>query len=199
MVASSTGGPDALAVLFQQLPIDFPLPVLVVQHMPPDFTKLLANRLDSRCALQVVEAAGGEEIRRGTVHIAPGDFHLEVEGARVGCRTVLTQGPPENSCRPAADVLFRSAVAAYGGRVISVVISGMGQDGMLGAREVREEGGQVIAQDEPTSVVWGMPGAVVRAGLHDVELPIEQIADELTMRARTLAASGRTGRTKALQ
>jgi two-component system chemotaxis response regulator CheB len=199
IIASSTGGPDALGVLFAALPADFPLPILVVQHMPADFTKLLAKRLDGRSALRVFESQGGEPVERGTAQIAPGEYHLEVVGRSLGSTTRLTTAAPENSCRPAADVMFRSAVAAYGDRLIAVVLSGMGQDGMLGCEHVRAAGGQVVAQDEDSSVVWGMPGAVVRAGLADVVLPIERIADDVTQRARALVGLTRGSNRRAMR
>lgn len=191
VIASSTGGPDALTVLFSMLPADFPLPILIAQHMPPVFTKLLAQRLDKGSPITVREAQGDEVLEPGVAYIAPGDFHLVVRSKPFGCETELDLGPPENSCRPAADVLFRSAVAAFGKRTVGCVISGMGQDGMLGAIQVHGTGGRVIAQDEETSVVWGMPGAVVGAGVAHKVLPLEQIASELTMAARAVVTRGR--------
>lgn len=188
VIASSTGGPDALSVVFESLGSDFPLPILVAQHMPPHFTKLLADRIDGRSALSVAEAQGGEPIVAGTAYIAPGDHHLVVDSRRAGCVTALDLGPPENSCRPAADTLFRSAVEAYSGRIVACVISGMGHDGLAGAQLIHEAGGTVIAQDEETSVVWGMPGAVVDAGIADVVRPLSGLADELTRAARRVAA-----------
>jgi two-component system chemotaxis response regulator CheB len=190
VIASSTGGPDALRVLFSALPHDFPLPILIAQHMPPDFTKLLADRLNGHAALTVVEATGGEQLRAGTAYLAPGDTHLVLKGRALGCETSLQHGPPENSCRPAADVLFRSAAEVFGARTVACVISGMGQDGMLGAIDLHHAGATIIAQDEATSVVWGMPGAVVNAGVAHKVLPLSQIAAELTASARGIVSRG---------
>ena len=194
VIASSTGGPDALSQVFEALPRDFPLPILVAQHMPPHFTRLLADRINGRSALTVTEAQGGEEIVPGTAYIAPGDNHLVVEASRGTLRTRLDLGPPENSCRPAADTLFRSAVTAVGGRIVACVISGMGHDGTAGARLIHGAGGTIIAQDEETSVVWGMPGAVVEAGVADTVLPLHRIAGELTAAAQRVAGGVRRSR-----
>jgi two-component system chemotaxis response regulator CheB len=167
--------------------------VLVTQHMPPVFTRLYAQRLDKASALRVVEATDGEPVVAGTVYVAPGDFHMEV--ARRGAQMVikLHQGPPENFCRPAVDVMVRSAVAAFGGELLAVILTGMGSDGKLGCKAVGEAGGQVLAQDEATSVVWGMPGAVAREGIADEVLPLSAIADAIQRRlgsaARPPAAS----------
>ncbi|KQS66583.1 chemotaxis response regulator protein-glutamate methylesterase [Modestobacter sp. Leaf380] len=177
VIGSSTGGPDALTRVIPKLPADFPLPVLVVQHMPPVFTKQFAGRLDRLSSLEVVEAVAGTQLRPGTVHIAPGDFHLTVVASGGLRRTQLNQGPAENFCRPAVDVLFRSAVAAYDGAVLSVVLTGMGSDGRLGTGAVRAAGGTVIAQDQASSVVWGMPGSVVQAGHADEVVPLDRVAE----------------------
>jgi two-component system, chemotaxis family, protein-glutamate methylesterase/glutaminase len=180
VIGSSTGGPEALTKVLPLLPASLPVPVLVVQHMPPVFTRQFAQRLDRLCALDVVEAVAGTTLAPGTVHIAPGDFHLTVKGTGGVRRTALDQGPPENFCRPAVDVLFRSAVAAYDGAVLGVVLTGMGSDGRIGAGQIREAGGSVVAQDQATSVVWGMPGAVAQAGHADEVLPLHQIAEAIT-------------------
>ena len=182
VIGSSTGGPEALTRVLPLLPASLPVPVLVVQHMPPVFTAQFAARLDRLSALTVVEAADDAVLAPGTVHIAPGDFHLSAVAARGGVRTRTTQGAPENFCRPAVDVLFRSAVAAYDGAVLSVVLTGMGQDGRVGAGLVRAQGGWVIAQDQATSVVWGMPGAVTHAGLADEVLPLDDVAAAILRR-----------------
>ncbi len=188
LIGVSTGGPAALDVLLPALPASFPLPVLVVQHMPELFTKLLAERLDTRCPLRVAEAVSGQPIRPGTIHIAKGNWHMEVSateslsaahGSLPAAILRLTQAPPENHCRPAVDVLFRTAVAVYGSRVLGVVLTGMGSDGMLGCRLIREHNGTVLAQDQPTSAVWGMPGAVAQAGLAHRILPLNAIAPEI--------------------
>ncbi|MFY9855303.1 MAG: chemotaxis response regulator protein-glutamate methylesterase, partial [Terracidiphilus sp.] len=193
VIGVSTGGPAALDVLLPSLPANFPLPVLIVQHMPELFTKLFAERLNGHCPLQVREAVEGEPVRAGSIYIAKGNWHMEaLSGPRVGLAPTLhlSQGRPENHCRPAADVLFRSAAAVYGAGVLAVVLTGMGTDGMLGARLIRENGGSVLAQDQASSAVWGMPGAVANAGLAHKVLPLNAIAAEilrLTSRAQTEA------------
>lgn len=182
VIGSSTGGPQALTALIKELPADFPVPIIIVQHMPPVFTRHLANRLDQECALSVMEAEGGESLMAGCVYIAPGDFHLEVKRQGVSLRTILSQAPPENSCRPAVDVLFRSAASVFGPALQGVVLTGMGQDGRQGSRCIVQAGGSVLAQDEASSVVWGMPRAVAEAGLASKVLPLRDIADELVRR-----------------
>jgi two-component system chemotaxis response regulator CheB len=181
-VGVSTGGPAALDVLLPALPAAFPLPVLIVQHMPELFTRLLAERLNSRCRLRVCEAAEGVPVSVGTVYIARGNWHLEVlPAARAGMQATLhlSQGPLENHCRPAVDVLFRSAAKAYGSGVLAVVLTGMGSDGLIGCRFIREQGGSVLAQDQASSIVWGMPGAVANAGLAHMVLPLDALAPEI--------------------
>jgi len=178
-IGVSTGGPNALAELIPALPAGLPVPVLVVQHMPPVFTRLLADRLDGCSALEVRECHGDEVLRPGFVYIARGDHHMRVHGSRAEVRLKLDQGPAENSCRPAVDVLFRSAAELFGGGVLAAVLTGMGQDGLRGCELVRERGGRVLAQDQATSVVWGMPGAVARAGLAERVVPLGAMASEL--------------------
>jgi two-component system chemotaxis response regulator CheB len=178
-IGASTGGPNALADLVPGLPPDFPVPVLVVQHMPPVFTKLLADRLASKSALPVVEGKAGDELRPGKIWIAPGNYHMGVEKIAGSARIRLNQDPPENSCRPAVDVLFRAVTEVYGAATLGVVLTGMGQDGLRGCEHIREAGGRVLVQDEASSVVWGMPGFVARAGLADKKLPLQQIAGEI--------------------
>ena len=177
-IGVSTGGPAALDILLPALPGSFPLPVLIVQHMPEVFTRLFAERLNGRCHLRVREASEGDQVRAGTISIARGNWHMEV---RAGSPPALhlTQGPLENHCRPAVDVLFRSAAAAYGSGVLAVVLTGMGSDGMIGCRILRDHGGAVLAQDQATSTVWGMPGAVTNAGLANKVLPLQDIAPEI--------------------
>ncbi|MCB9878579.1 MAG: chemotaxis-specific protein-glutamate methyltransferase CheB [Planctomycetes bacterium] len=182
VVGVSTGGPNALMELVPQLPGDLPVPVLIVQHMPPLFTGLLAERLDKRSELQVREGVHGAPVRPGEVWIAPGDRHMRVRAAGREQQLLLDDGPQENSCRPAVDVLFRSAAACYGSRLLAVVMTGMGQDGLRGAEQIVAGGGQVLAQDEATSVVWGMPGAIVRGGLADRVLPLGELAQEIRRR-----------------
>jgi two-component system chemotaxis response regulator CheB len=183
VIGSSTGGPSALAAVLKELPANFPLPIVIVQHMPPIFTQHLAARLNQECALTVKEAATGDLLQPGRVLIAPGDFHVELVRHGVDVKTILHQGPHENSCRPAVDVLFRSAASTYGANCLGVVLTGMGQDGLLGARQMVQMGGDVIAQNEESSVVWGMPRAVVEAGLARKAFPLCLIAGELTRSA----------------
>jgi two-component system chemotaxis response regulator CheB len=185
VIASSTGGPNALAELIPRLPGNLPVPVLIGQHMPPEFTKSLAERLNSISPLAVNEARRGDLPKAGQVLIAPGDYHMLVEMNRDrGVVVLLNQDAPENSCRPAADVLFRSAARSYGENLLGVVLTGMGKDGLAGSRNIVDAGGRVIAQDEATSVVWGMPGVVSRANLADAILPLTQISDEIIRRTK---------------
>jgi two-component system chemotaxis response regulator CheB len=160
VIGSSTGGPTALAAVLTALPRDFPLPIVIVQHMPPVFTRHLAMRLSTESALDVFEASDGDVLRPGEVRIAPGDFHLSLKRTAGQVKCVIHQDPPENSCRPSVDVLFRSAAETFGAACLGVVLTGMGQDGARGARAIVERGGQVLAQDQQSSVVWGMPRAV---------------------------------------
>jgi len=176
VIGSSTGGPDALQAIIPNLPASFPVPIVVVQHMPPIFTRHLAERLNQLSALTVAEATHDDPIHAGGVWIAPGDFHLGFKRVGNEVRTQLDQGTPENSCRPAVDVMFRSAVSIYGGNLLAVVLTGMGQDGARGCEPIHAAGGQILVQDQATSVVWGMPGAVCRAGLATSVQPLSQIA-----------------------
>lgn len=185
-IGVSTGGPNALAQLLPTLPKNLPAPVVIVQHMPPVFTRLLAERLAGKCAIGVKEAAEGDVLQPGQALIAPGDFHMTLARDLKGVRVRLNQGPPENSCRPAVDVLFRSAAHVYGAGTLGVVLTGMGQDGLRGSTCIREIGGRVLVQDEATSVVWGMPGYVARAGLAERILPLEQLGPEIARRFRCL-------------
>jgi two-component system chemotaxis response regulator CheB len=189
-IGTSTGGPNALAEVFAGLPADLPVPVVIVQHMPPMFTRLLAERLTAQSAVKVAEGRVGEVLRAGQAWIAPGDFHMTVARNGEQVRILLNQDPHENSCRPAADVLFRSVAQAFGPKVLAVVLTGMGQDGLRGCEAIRGAGGQVIVQDEPTSVVWGMPGFVARAGLADRVLPLGLIASDIVRRVRAGRGNG---------
>jgi two-component system chemotaxis response regulator CheB len=193
-VGCSTGGPDALTKVMAGLPADFPVPVVVVQHMPAVFTRMFAQRLDRAVPMRVVEAADGMPLEAGCVYIAPGDEHLEVVRRGAGVRTRLQHGPAENFCRPAVDVLFRSVAVAYGGAVLAVVLTGMGHDGQRGCELLRAAGAHIVAQDQATSVVWGMPGSVVGAGLADSVLPLERVAPHVLSRA----AQGRSAQPKAV-
>lgn len=180
-IGASTGGPNALAEVLQGLPGDLPVPVLVVQHMPPLFTRLLAERL-SRDGVPAREAAQGDVLDPGRVYLAPGDHHMGLARSGASLQVQLNQGPHENSCRPAVDVLFRSAVEHHGAHVLGVVLTGMGQDGLRGAQRIFEAGGQIFVQDEATSVVWGMPGAVAGAGLAERVLPLKLMAGAIVRR-----------------
>jgi two-component system chemotaxis response regulator CheB len=182
VIAVSTGGPVALAEVLPGFVAKARVPVLIVQHMPAFFTAQLAERLSRTCGAAVREARTGEELRPGDILLAPGGRHLEVTGDATAARARLTDDPPENSCRPSADVLFRSAVRVWGAGTLGVVLTGMGRDGLQGSRAIVEAGGEVIAQDEFTSVVWGMPGEVVRAGLANAVLPLPQIGVEVALR-----------------
>jgi two-component system chemotaxis response regulator CheB len=175
LIGSSTGGPAALSTVLQSLPEDFPLPILIVQHMPPFFTQLLAERLNQVCKLEVQEAREGATVHTGKVLLAPGDFHMKLARRNGEIAVTMDQGPQENFCRPAVDVLFRSAKDVYGGSAVGVILTGMGQDGLRGAEALRSLGATIIAQDEPSSVVWGMPGAVANAGLAHSVLPLPEI------------------------
>ncbi len=178
-IGVSTGGPTALAAIIPRFPVDFPLPIVIVQHMPPLFTRFLAERLQSGTELRVEEAADGAPVVAGTVLIAPGDYHMRVRSHNGETIVRLDQAPPENSCRPSVDVLFRSVAETYGGAAISAILTGMGQDGLRGAEVLKANGAYVIAQDEATSVVWGMPGAVAGAGLANCVLPLDAVVPEI--------------------
>jgi two-component system chemotaxis response regulator CheB len=182
VIGASTGGPNALEDLLTRFPADFSLPILIVQHLPAGFTRLLAERLNARTQLHAVEARSGMEVSPGRVYLAPGSQHLVVQRTGTQLQLQTNQDPPENSCRPAADVLFRSAAQSCGSRVLGVVLTGMGQDGVLGAEAIVKAGGQVLVQDEASSVVWGMPGAVARAGFAAAVLPVPDLAVRLIQR-----------------
>ena len=183
-IGVSTGGPNALARIIPDLPKDLPVPVVIVQHMPALFTKLLAERLDAESAVTVREGSGGTTIMPGHVYIAPGNYHMFLRNDDGAIRLATNQAPPENSCRPAVDVLFKSVGELFGGRALAVVLTGMGQDGLRGCEFVAAAGGQVVAQDQASSVVWGMPGFVANAGLADRLLPLDQVAGEIVRRVR---------------
>lgn len=182
-IGVSTGGPNALAALVAGLPADLNVPVVVVQHMPAMFTRLLAERLDGMTPLRVQEAAAGAVLEPGGVWLAPGDHHLVVLRDADAVRLGTHQEPPVNRCRPAVDVLFDSVAAAYGPRALGIVLTGMGRDGLAGSRRMRAAGAQILVQDEASSVVWGMPRAVAEAGLADRVLPLDCMAAEIARRA----------------
>ncbi len=193
VIGVSTGGPQALTQVLPKLPRELKVPVVVVQHMPPVFTKMLAERLDAQCLVTVVEAENGMLLKPGHVYLAAGGHHLRLEQRGDGVVCVLDDSPPENSCRPSVDVTMRSAREVWGSRTLAVMLTGMGLDGLLGVRGLKEVGARVIAQDEATSVVWGMPGAVAKEGLADHVLPLGQIGAAVvatTDRARLVVGVG---------
>jgi two-component system chemotaxis response regulator CheB len=183
-IGTSTGGPNALAEIFARLPADFPVPILIVQHMPPMFTRLLAERLSAQSPIRVQEASSGCLLKPGDAWVAPGDHHMIVVRDGLHHRLLVHQDPPENSCRPAVDVLLRSVARTFRADSLTVILTGMGQDGLRGCQALREAGGQVLAQDQATSVVWGMPGYVAQAGLADRVLPLSMIAGEIVKRVQ---------------
>lgn len=176
VIGTSTGGPNALTRVLPNLSADLQVPIFIVQHMPPIFTARLAERLDQLSAISVVEAADNMKVEPGRAYLAPGDFHLKLTRRGSDVQTILSQEAPECSCRPAVDVLFRSAASLYGANILAVILTGMGQDGLVGCQLIRNQGGQVIAQDEASSVVWGMPGAITKAGLAHEVLPLDAVA-----------------------
>lgn len=183
-VGVSTGGPKALTHFIPALKADFPLPVVLVQHMPPPFTAALAHDLDGKSALEVREAAEGDQVRAGRVLIAPGGRHMVLRETDEGIVAGLNDGPKENSCRPAVDVLFRSVAACYGSRgVLAVIMTGMGSDGLRGVQSLKRKGCYCLSQSERSCVVYGMPQAVDEAGLSDERVDL----DELAARATALA------------
>jgi two-component system, chemotaxis family, protein-glutamate methylesterase/glutaminase len=181
-IGCSTGGPNALAEILPNFPHDFPVPILIVQHMPPTFTRFLAQRLTGLCQLPVEEAEEGTPLRAGKIVVAPGGYHLVAEGRGALTTMHVTQEAPENSCRPSVDVLFRSVARAFPNQVLAAVLTGMGQDGLRGCEQLAREGGEIVAQDEATSVVWGMPGFVARANLADAVLPLLDIGAHIVRR-----------------
>jgi len=174
-IASSTGGPNALSDVLSALPTDFPLPILITQHMPAVFTGLLASRLERDTGRHCVEAKDGDMIRPNCTYVAPGDYHMIVQTNEGYPYVRLTQTPPENYCRPSADPMLRSIASIYGASTMAIVLTGMGEDGLRGCREVHQRGGRIMVQDEATSVVWGMPGAVANAGIASTILPLPKI------------------------
>jgi len=185
VIGISTGGPNALAALIPYLPADLRAPVLIVQHMPPLFTQSLAKSLDAKSALSVKEAEDGEVIRKGGVYIAPGGRQMKI-AAGSGADTVLriTDEPPEHNCKPSVDYLFRSVANQYAGRTVAVIMTGMGSDGVTGLRLLKRRGAHVIAQDEASCVVFGMPGEAVKAGVVDQVVPLGRIAEEIVRNLR---------------
>jgi two-component system, chemotaxis family, protein-glutamate methylesterase/glutaminase len=186
-IGCSTGGPQALAALVRNLPRGLPVPLVVVQHMPAGFTTMLADHLNRLGGPPAAEARDGEPLLAGRIYVAPGERHLLVEAMAGGFRATLSDAPAENFCRPAVDPMLRSLAVAAEGRVLAVILTGMGHDGLAGCRAVAAAGGAVLAQDEASSVVWGMPGAVARAGLARWQGPPEALAAQI----RTALGAGR--------
>jgi two-component system chemotaxis response regulator CheB len=180
VIGSSTGGPDALATIVRALPGDLPVPVAIVQHMPPVFTRLFAQRLDRESRLSAVEARPGMRLEPGLVVVAPGDSHLLVVDGGGGPVVATSQEARQHGCRPSVDLLFGSAASLFGARVLACVLTGMGRDGLRGSERLHAAGAEIVVQDEATSVVWGMPGAVATAGLANRVVPLPAIAADLT-------------------
>jgi len=185
LIGVSTGGPAALARVLPQLPATLGVPVLIVQHMPPVFTQSLAESLGAKCALRVKEAAQGDRLAPNQIYIAPGGKQMRIQNLPDGGRIVqITDDPPENNCRPSVDYLFRSAANNLPGRSMAVILTGMGNDGTLGLRLLKRHGCYVIAQDEASSVVFGMPRAAIEAGVADIVLPLDSIAARIATTVR---------------
>ena len=182
VIGVSTGGPLALVEIFNVFKKPLPVPMFIVQHMPPKFTDLMAQRLSTLSPIEVVEAQHGDIAENGKVYIAPGGFHLHLQ--RLGTKIVMytSEDPPENSCRPAVDVLFRTAAEIYKNKLLGIVLTGMGSDGLKGAQDIINLGGEIVVQDETTSVIWGMPGAIARANLAHKIIPLNKVADEIINR-----------------
>ncbi len=181
-IGTSTGGPNALAKLFQGITDPLPVPIVIVQHMPPLFTKSLAQRLDRNSSTNFFEGEENQEIEPGCAYIAPGGKHMELRRDNAKIRIRLHEGPLENSCRPAVDPLFRSVAKCYGPTALALILTGMGQDGLRGCEAICQSGGVALAQDEATSVVWGMPGYIAEKGLAEEVLPLDKIAASLQRR-----------------
>jgi two-component system, chemotaxis family, protein-glutamate methylesterase/glutaminase len=186
LVGVSTGGPNALGRVLPAIPGNLGVPILIVQHMPPVFTQSLAENLAAKCAIRVREASHGETVEANVAYIAPGGRQMRLQPGPTGARTIqITDDPPENNCRPAVDYLFRSAANHYPGRSMAVILTGMGSDGTLGLRLLKRHGCAVVAQDEATCVVYGMPKAAVDAGVTDVVAPLDSIAGKIVQIVRT--------------
>lgn len=183
-IGTSTGGPMALREVLTKIPADFPVPIVIVQHMPPLFTKILAESLQKKMAIPVSEVSDGTIIEAGQVYIAPGNYHMVVSYQKNRYQLVLNQDEEVNYCRPSVDVLFRSVAKNYGKHALGVILTGMGHDGRDGCQEIKNNGGRVLAQDQETSVVWGMPGAVSKEGLAEQILPIKNIAAAIIQQVR---------------
>ena len=178
-IGVSTGGPQTLLKILPKLPPNFPAPILIVQHMPPLFTKQLAERLNSLSRLRVKEAEEGEFVKDGVVYIAPGDYHMKIKKENSLIKIKLHQGPPRNFCRPSVDELFESLAEVYNGKTLALILTGMGNDGKEGAKKIKEKGGVVLAQDAESSIVFGMPKAVIEEGLADEVINLSKISERL--------------------
>lgn len=175
----STGGPQALMRVLPKLPGDLPVPVLVVQHMPPVFTRTLADNLTRESSLPVYEAADGQTVESGCILIAPGGLQMKVERENRAVVVRITDDPPERSCKPSVDYLFRSVAEVFGGNAVGVLMTGMGADGLNGCHLLKQRGATIVAQDEASCVVYGMPREVVEQGLADIVAPLDEIASEI--------------------
>ena len=180
-IGISTGGPVALAKMLPKLPDDLDVPILIVQHMPPVFTQSLAKSLRAKCSIEVKEAVDGEPVRANTALIAPGGKQMKIMAGPDGKTRVVrvTDDPPENSCKPSVDYLFRSIAHHYVGRATGVIMTGMGSDGTLGLKLMKRNGATIIAQNEATCTVYGMPKEPTESGIVDVISPLDKIADEI--------------------
>lgn len=183
-IGSSTGGPEALRNVIAKCSADMSAPIVIAQHMPALFTKILAEHLAKASGLPCKEVENGERLQAGHVYVAPGDFHFTVRRDAAGFYAALDQSPPINFCRPAVDPLFQSVAEVTRGQALGVILTGMGHDGREGVRALRAAGGTILAQDEATSIVWGMPGAVAEAGLADHILPLSEIGSDIVRRAK---------------
>ncbi|MFH1301268.1 MAG: chemotaxis response regulator protein-glutamate methylesterase [Planctomycetota bacterium] len=179
VVGSSTGGPNALKTMLSAIPKNFTIPILIAQHMPPVFTRTLAEHIERETKRPTAEAVDGAQIERGHIYIAPGDYHMVIDKQNDRMVIRLNQNAPEHFCRPSVNPLYASAAQWYGSSVLAVMLTGMGDDGIEGAKSISERKGYIIAQDEQSSVVWGMPGAIANAGLANQILPLRNIAPEL--------------------
>jgi two-component system chemotaxis response regulator CheB len=173
-IGSSTGGPNALFSVLSHCK-NFDVPIVITQHMPATFTKILADHIQQKTGIEAHEGAEGMAVEKGKIYVAPGGFHMEIVRQDTGLRVRLNHGPPENFCKPSVDPMFRSVIELFGNKVLGVILTGMGNDGIGGGKILIEKGGRMIAQDEATSVVWGMPGAVAKAGLCSAVLPLDDI------------------------
>ena len=187
-IGSSTGGPQALFKLFETLKDSVRVPIFITQHMPATFTAILAEHIQRVSGVECAEGRDHERVTPNRIYLAPGEYHMVIDGDSRGPFIRINQDPPENYCRPAVDPMFRSIAKLYGVKALSVVLTGMGKDGKLGGQTIIDAGGTVIAQDEPTSVVWGMPGAAATAGICSAVLPLDQIAPKITKMLKGVGA-----------